>query len=98
MVDANQGTQLASNEIYLKELLEVFNKNPNSADLDDTTKILLGQIREVQQEVTGLSQQIEQLNNEIRERREKANNLVENLILKKGENQGHLNTLLKIRK
>ncbi|KKM66172.1 hypothetical protein LCGC14_1483850 [marine sediment metagenome] len=98
MTDMNKEIKLSPDEIYLNGLLEIFNADPKSTKLDDTTKILLGQIRGTQQEIVGLSQQIDKLNNGIKELRDKGNELVEKLILKKGESQGYVNILLKIRK
>ena len=98
MTDMNKEIKLSPDEIYLNGLLEIFNADPKSTKLDDTTKILLGQIRGTQQEIVGLSQQIDKLNNGIKELRDKGNELVEKLILKKGERQRYVNILLKIRK
>jgi len=99
MVDATkQEVQLTPDQAYLKGLLDMFNADPNSADLDDTAKMLLGQIQVVQQEIAELAKQIEELNGEIRERQEKGNGLVQQVVLKQGESQGYINTLLKLRK
>ena len=100
MADATQEqeVQLTPDQAYLKDLLDRFNADPEDPALDEAAKVLLAQIREVQQEIADLAQQVETLNGEIRERQEKGNVLVQQIIAKQGESQGYVNTLLKLRK
>ena len=89
---------LEEKEAYLEGLLKIFKENPKSDKLGDTIKILLNQIQSTQQEVMMLTQQIDKLNNEIRERQEKGNELLQKLTLKRGESQGYVNIILKLKK
>lgn len=90
--------QLTPDQAYLQSILERFNANPEDPTLHDVEKVLLARIREVQQEVSKLTQEVEQLNTEIRERQEKGNALVQQLIHKQGQSQGYLDSLLALRK
>jgi peptidoglycan hydrolase CwlO-like protein len=89
---------LNPNQAYLQDLLNKFNADPNDPTLDDTTKVLLGQVILVQQDVSKFSKQIEDLNAEIKERQDKGNQLLQQVIHKQGESQGYVNALLKLRK
>jgi hypothetical protein len=89
---------LNPDQAYLQDLLNKFNANPNDPTLDDTVKILLGQVIAVQQDVSSVSKQIEDLNAEIKERQDKGNQLLQKIIHKQGESQGYVTALLKLRK
>jgi uncharacterized coiled-coil DUF342 family protein len=86
------------NQEYLQTILEKFNVDQNDPCLSDIEKKLLGRIRDVQQEISGLSQEIDKLNAEIKERQEKGNSFVQQIVHKQGQSQGLLDSLIALRK
>lgn len=98
VVSEQPQVQLTPEQQYLRDLLEKFNVNPEDSDLDNTARVLLTQIKEVQKDIVELSQKIDELNGEIKERQERGAQLVQQVVHKQGESQGYVNTLLKLRK
>lgn len=99
MTDATEKqVQLTPEQAYLQDLLGKFQANPEDPEIGETERILIAQIVEVQKVISELSKQVEELNGEIRERQEKGNGFVQQIIGKQGESQGYVNTLLKLRK
>ena len=83
---------------YLKELLDKYNADENDPELDVVTKLLLSQLKLAQRTISEKTREVDVLNTEIKERQEKGNGLVQQIVMKQGESQGYLNALLKLRK
>jgi peptidoglycan hydrolase CwlO-like protein len=90
--------QLTADQVYLQAILEKFNKDPEDPTLQEVEKVLLAKIRDVQQEIAKLAKEVETTNTEIRERQEKGNNLVQQVIHKQGQSQGYIDSLLALKK
>lgn len=97
MSETKQEPVLTQDQAYLQEVLQKFNTNPEDESLKDVEKVLLGKIRETQEAISKISQEIEDLNTEIRERQEKGNGLVQQLVHLQGQSQGFLDSLLALK-
>lgn len=95
--ETKQEPVLTQDQAYLQEVLQKFNTNPEDESLKDVEKVLLGKIRETQEAISKISQEIEDLNTEIRERQEKGNGLVQQLVHLQGQSQGFLDSLLALK-
>lgn len=90
--------QLTPEQAYLQAILEKFNKDPADPTLQEVEKVLLAKIRDVQQEISKLAKEVETINTEIKERQEKGNNLVQQVIHMQGQSQGYIDSLLALKK
>ena len=95
--EVKQEQQLTPEQAYLQEVLEKFNTNPEDPSLQDVERVLLEKIRGTQQGISEIAKQIEELNAEIRERQEKGNQLVQQLVHLQGQSQGFVDSLLALR-
>lgn len=84
-------------QTYLEDVLKKFNANPNDPSLDDVEKVLLRRIQEVHIEISNLSKQLEGLNKEIKERQDKGEQLVQQLVHLQGKSQGFVDSLLALK-
>lgn len=89
--------EMTPDQAYLQGVLEKFNTNPEDPTLVQSEKVLLGKIRGTQQTISELAKQVEDLNTEIRERQEKGNQLVQQLVHAQGQSQGYVDSLLALR-
>ena len=90
--------QLTPEQAYLQSILDKFNADPNDSSLQDVEKVLLFKIKELQQLISEKAKEVDQLNSEIRERQEKGQSLVQQIVHAQGQSQGYIGSLLAIRK
>jgi len=95
--EAVQEQTVSPEQAYLNDILQKFNINPEDESLKETEKLLLSKIQAVQKAISEASKEIEQLNEEIRERQEKGNGLVQKLVHLQGQSQGYVDSLLALR-
>jgi len=86
-----------TNQEYLNEVLEKFRNDPEDETLSVSEKVLLSKVIVLQQEFSELAKQLDALNAEVRERREKTEAISQQLIHKQGQNQGFIDSLLALR-
>jgi hypothetical protein len=84
-------------QMYLENILEKFNANPDDPSLGDIEKVLLRKIQEVHIKISNLSKQLEGLNKEIKERQDKGEPLVQQLVHLQGKSQGYIDSLLALK-
>ena len=89
--------QLSPEQAYLQGVLAKFNENPEDPTLHQAERVLLKKIRDVQQAIAEAAKQVEELNTEIRERQEKGNQVVQQLVHLQGQSQGYVDSLLALR-
>jgi len=95
--EMGQEQPMTPEQAYLQEVLGKFNENPADESLGETEKVLLAKIRTTQQSIADLAKQVEDLNTEIRERQEKGNGLVQQLVHLQGQSQGYVDSLLALK-
>jgi len=95
--EAVQGQPMTPEQAYLQDILQKFNADPEDPTLQTAEKVLLTKIQTTQQNIADVAKQIEELNNEIRERQEKGNQLVQQLVHLQGQSQGYVDSLLALR-
>lgn len=95
--EVQEQRQLTPEQAYLEEILQKFNANPEDPTLGDAERVLLSRIQTVQRNIGDVAKQIEELNGEIRERQEKGNQLVQQLVHLQGQSQGYVDSLLALR-
>lgn len=83
---------------YLHRILDLFNSNPASEELTTTEKAILTKIMAVEREASEIVKQAMEINKEIEERQEKVTMLNQQILHKKGQSQGLLDSLLATRK
>lgn len=86
--------ELTPDQEYLNSILEKFNADPNDESLSETERVLLQKVMDVEKEVVELSEQFNTLAEEIKAKQEKAN---QQILLKKGQSQGLVDSLLALR-
>ena len=91
-----EGQSLTPDQAYLQAVLEKFNTDPNDPTLQKTEKILLSKIQVVQRDISELTKEVDRLNNEIRERQDKGQSLVEQIMHKQGQSQAYIDSLLSL--
>ena len=97
MADANQEQKVDGNEDG-KYLQEVVNKlNANDPTLTRAERILIQKVVAVQKDVDSMAQKFVQLDNEINEKKTQMTTLNQQIILKKGQSQGLIESLLALR-
>jgi len=82
---------------YLKDILEKFNANNSDSTLSDAERLLLQKTVGVEKEINNLSQEFVKLNNEIKEKQDQMNQLNQKIVLKRGQSQGFVESLLVLR-
>jgi len=92
-----QEQPMSPEQEYLQAVLQKFNENPADETLNDVERALLGKIRNTQKSIADLAKQVEDLNAEIRERQEKGNGLVQQLVHMQGQSQGYVDSLLALK-
>jgi ABC-type Fe3+-hydroxamate transport system substrate-binding protein len=97
MTDVNQEQVLTKEQKYLQDILAKFNLDQNDPDLTEPERILLGKIVAIEKEANELIEQFTSLNKEVTERQEKMNNINQQLLLKRGQSQGLVESLLALR-
>jgi len=95
--EVKQQAPVSPEQAYFQEILEKFNTNPEDPSLKDVERVLLGKIQIAQKSISELAKQVEELNSEIRERQEKGNQLVQQLVHLQGQSQGYVDSLLALR-
>lgn len=90
----NKMAELTPDQEYLNSILEKFNADPNDESLSETERVLLQKVMDVEKEVVELSEQFNTLAEEIKAKQEKAN---QQILLKKGQSQGLVDSLLALR-
>jgi peptidoglycan hydrolase CwlO-like protein len=83
---------------YLRELIDKFNINPNDPSFSDHEKRLLILIREINKEISNISQDIDKINSDIRTLQSKGDSLLQKLLKTQGQNQGIIDALLALRR
>ena len=89
--------RLTTEQVYLQEVLEKFNTNPDDPSLQDVERVLLGKIKVAQKSIAEATKQVEDINAEIRERQERGNVVVQQLVHLRGQSQGLVDSLLALR-
>lgn len=84
-------------QLYLQGLLDKFNTNPEDPTLQQVERVLLKKLVEVHKNINDLSGQINTLNEEIKEKQQKGNALVQQVTHLQGQSQGYLDSLLALR-
>ena len=84
-------------EQYIQSILDVFAKNPTDESLNPMARILLENIDRVQKKAAEHEKQIDILNDEIKERQVKVNQIVKQIDLYRGETNGYVNLLLQFK-
>jgi hypothetical protein len=98
MTDANQEqVVLTEEQRYLQSVLEKFNADPEDPGLTESERVLLGKVVTIEKEVNDLVEQFNTLNKEVSERQEGMNVLNQQLLLKRGQSQGLVESLLALR-
>jgi t-SNARE complex subunit (syntaxin) len=98
MTDVNQEqVVLTEEQKYLQDILAKFNADPEDPGLTEAERVLLKKVVVIEREVAGLVEQFTELNKEVTERQEKMNALNQQLLLKRGQSQGLVESLLALR-
>jgi t-SNARE complex subunit (syntaxin) len=92
-----QPKPLTPEQLYFEGILKKFNANPNDTALSEAERVLLSKIKATQTIIADLAKQVEDLNTEIRERQEKGDQLIQQLIHAQGQSQGFVDSLLALR-
>ena len=97
MTETKQQVNLTEEQKYLQDILGRFNVNNQDPTLSLAEKKLLSRVVVVETDVNNLSQEFVKLNNEIKEKQEKMNTLNQQILLKRGQSQGLVDSLLALR-
>lgn len=92
-----ENVKISPEQAYFDGILEKFNKNPDDEELSSTERVLLGKILDTQKEISKLASELEDLNKEISERRERSVQLAQRFASLQGKAQGFLDSLLALR-
>lgn len=82
---------------YLQSVVDKFNTDPNDLTLTKPESILIQKVVLVQKEVNDFAQEYVKLSNEIKEKQDQMNTLNQQIILKRGQSQGLVESLLALR-
>jgi len=88
---------LTEEQKYLQNVLAKFNLDQEDPGLTEPERILLKKIAAIEKEVNELIEQFTSLNKEVTDRQEKMNTLNQQLLLKRGQSQGLVDSLLALR-
>ena len=96
MTDQKQ-VALTKEQKYLDDIFAKFNADPEDPDLTETERTLLKKLSIVIKEVSELARQFNELDKEVSDRQEKMSTINQELLLKKGQSQGLVESLLALR-
>jgi hypothetical protein len=97
MVDTKEQVVLTEEQKYLQDVLAKFNLDQDDPGLTEPERILLRKIAAIEKEVNELIEQFTGLNKEVTERQERMNTINQQLLLKRGQSQGLVESLLALR-
>lgn len=98
MTDTKEQTApLSPEQKYLQGILAKFNANAEDASLSTAEKLLLQRVVVVEKEVNDLAQKFVELSEEVKKKQDEMNSLNQQIILRRGQSQGLVESLLALR-
>ena len=96
VAETNQAP-LTPEQQYLQDLINKHNVNADDPTLTHVQRTLLGQVRNVTQELSTLFVKADEVGKEIQERNQTLQGLQQQVLLKRGQSQGLIDALLALR-
>lgn len=85
------------NTDHIKKLIEEFNSNPDSDQLTNAERAILKKLLLIEKEANEIVNNSNKLSDEIKNRQEQLAELTKQILIKKGQSQGLIESLLTLR-